>query len=434
VKILNGLCITDAVKQFGVTSKTLRYYERVGLLEAKRADNNNYRYYDEAEVERIKQIMILRKMQISIKDIIRIYENEDMSTVVEVFVSRINAIDEEVGALTELKRITNDFLQTMIQNGITKISAIPLLYEEMDKQLNELEERKPVTAEDLATVSEKLAKPLNISILDLPPMRVLTSFHRPDTKNSDYSGFLRYIQVNGLSQATSGNHRQFEFQTETGDVLMVRVSEDFINDSEYLDYTFMGGLFASVNVYLDEDLGQCFRTLVRELDTNPYYQFAYCADGTSRHPALLENLISPDDKRELVSLLVPVKKRLADPALFDKPEEIASGTINIEEIEKQNPMLWTEDVPLDSLTPINNPHYRVNDGGEAEYTGWISTRVLNTNVAVKLPFRVDIEFRLAGLDERFGYGDCEGSVVFYHGDDPGQFEGGNFGRGCGVNM
>ena len=50
---------------------------------------------------------------------------------------------------------------------------------------------------------------------------------------------------------------------------------------------------------------------------------------------------------------------------------------------------------------------------KAEYTGWISTRVLNTNVSVKIPFRVDIEFRIAGSDERFGYGDSEGSVLFF---------------------
>lgn len=80
-----------------------------------------------------EQIMGLRKMQMPIKDILRIYESEDMSTVVEVFVDRINAIDEETNALAELKRIVSEFLQTMIQNGITKISAIPLLYEEMDK-------------------------------------------------------------------------------------------------------------------------------------------------------------------------------------------------------------------------------------------------------------------------------------------------------------
>jgi len=64
-------------------------------------------------------------------------------------------------------------------------------------------------------------------------------------------------------------------------------------------------------------------------------------------------------------------------------------------------------VPLDSITPINNPHYRVNNNGEAEYTGWISTRVLNTNKSVKLPFRVDIEFKILDLDERYGYGDSE---------------------------
>lgn len=42
-------------------------------------------------------------MQIPIRDIIRIYESEDMSIVVEAFVNRINAIDDEVNALSELK-------------------------------------------------------------------------------------------------------------------------------------------------------------------------------------------------------------------------------------------------------------------------------------------------------------------------------------------
>ncbi|MDR1117188.1 MAG: MerR family transcriptional regulator [Oscillospiraceae bacterium] len=409
--MLNGLCITDAVKQFGVTSKTLRYYEHVGLLEAKRADNNNYRYYNESEVERIKQIMVLRKMQISIKDIIRIYENEDMSTVVEVFVNRIHAIDDEIGALAELKRIVGEFLQTMLDNGITKISAIPLLYEEMDKQLELMEKQKPITYGDLSAVSEKLARPISFSIVDLPPCRVLTSFLKPDMNESDYTGFSRYMQINGLSQATSGNHQQFEYQTEKCDVLMVQVPEDFVNDSKYLDYHFLGGLFAVVNLYLDEDLRQCFRALVWELDTNPYWQFAYCdsSDGSTRHPTLIENLISPDDKRELVSMFVPIKKRMPDVSLFDPPQEVTN--ISFEEIEAANPVLWEIDVPIDKLTPINNPHYKVLENGEAEYTGWISTRVLSTNVEVKLPFRVDVEFRCVSTGERFSYGDSEGSII-----------------------
>jgi len=414
----NGLIkITELSTQLGLSSRSLRYYEQVGLIQSVRPAFEKYRFFDEANIERLKQIIVLRKMQIPIKDILRIYESESMGVVVETFVNRIRAIDDEIGALTELKRIVGDFLQTMLDNGITKISAIPLLYEEMDKQLGLMEVQKPATYGDLSQLSEKLAKPLAFGIVDLPPCRVLTSFLKPGMSESDYSGFSHYIQINGLSQATSGNHQQFEYQTEDCDVLMVRLPEDFVNDSKYLDYRFDGGLFAVLNLYLDEDLGQCFRALLRELDNNPYWQFAYCdgGDGSTRHPTLIENLISPDDKRELVSMFVPIKKRLPDVALFDAPQEVAD--ISFAEIEAANPVLWAVDVPLDKLTPINNPHYKVLENGEIEYTGWISTRVLSTNVEVKLPFRVDVEFRCMSTGERFSYGDSEGSIILYHGDE-----------------
>ena len=89
---MNLLRITDASKMFGISSKTLRYYENVGLLRPVRATENKYRYYDSESVERIKQILILRKMQISVKDIIRIYKDEKISTVVEIFVDRIKKL------------------------------------------------------------------------------------------------------------------------------------------------------------------------------------------------------------------------------------------------------------------------------------------------------------------------------------------------------
>ena len=423
--------ITDLTDQLGLSSRTLRYYEQVGLIHSIRPEFEKYRFFDNENIERLKQIIILRKMQIPVKDILRIYERADMSVVVETFVNRIHAIDEQIGALSELKRITNEFLQTMTQNGVTKICALPLLYDEMGKQLDRLENREPVTAAALNAVSERLAKQLEINILALPPMRVISSYIKSNPQVSDVDGFSRFVQSIGIRP---DSHERFEFQTVAGDVVMIRMPDGYANASKYLDYPFAGGLFAAANVYLDEDLGGSFRALIQCFDTNKYYQIDYQSDGHLRHAAMLENLISPDDQRELVALLVPVKKRLADPALYDQPYAIAPSDINISAIEAQNPVLWTADVALDSMTPINRPHYRVLENGEAEYTGYISTRVLHTNVAVKLPFRVDIDFRLAGFDERFGYGDSEGSVIFYHGDDPGQFAGGSYVRGFGVNM
>ncbi|MDD4414685.1 MAG: MerR family transcriptional regulator [Oscillospiraceae bacterium] len=227
--------ITDLTTQIGLSSRSLRYYEQIGLIGSVRPEFEKYRFYDAETIERLKQIIVLRKMQIPIKDILRIYESENMSVVVETFVNRIQAIDDEIGALAELKRIVGDFLQTMIDNGVTKISAIPLLYEEMDKQLELMEEQKPVTYEDLSNISERLGKPIESSILSLPSMRVISSHLKENPMESDTEGFSRYIQQNGF---LPGNHERFEFQNESGEVIILRVPDDFTNDSVYFGFNF----------------------------------------------------------------------------------------------------------------------------------------------------------------------------------------------------
>ncbi len=409
--------ITDLTNQLGISSRSLRYYEQVGLIESVRSDTEKFRYYDTQNIQRLKQIMVLRKMQIPIKDILRIYESEDMSTVVDAFVSRIRTIDDEVDALSELRSVVNEFLQAMIENGVKKISALPILYEEMEKRVDALEERKVMSYSKLSDLSEKLAKPLETSIVCLPAMRVISSQLKENPNLSDTDSFRHWAQVNDIWRGEPGSQKIFEFQIGTGDVVMMKIEDDFINKSPYLDYAFEGGLFAAANIYLDEDLGERFRALLSGFDSNKYYQIDYRYDGTLRHPALLEKLISPDDQRELVSLLVPVRKRTADPALYEKPQEIAPGAISLEEMEGQNLSLWTVDVPMDKLMPINDPHYQVTEQGEAEYIAWISTRLLSTNVAVKLPFRVDIEFRIRKENMQFAWGADEGSIRLYHGND-----------------
>ncbi len=420
------LCITDASKQFDVSSKTLRYYENVGILNSTRMEDNKYRYYDDEAIERIKQILILRKMQISIKDIIRIYENQDMSTIVEVFVNRINTIDEQVGALSELKIITNEFLQSMLKKGISKISALPLLYEEMDKQLNMLEEDKTLSFDNISAVSEKFVKPLEPAIISLPAMRVISSYLQENPQESDTENFYQWVQTQSILTDEPGQHKRFEFQNTTNDVIIQCIPNDFQNDSKYYDYIFEGGLFAAANIYLDEDLGERFRSFVSCFDNNKYYQIDYTNEGNLRHCAMLENLISPDNKRELVSLLVPVKKRMADPILYDKPKEVTD--ISISEIESANPILWEINIPLDEMTQShpNNSYFYINENGEAEFIGYIIRAVLNTNISVKLPFRVDIEFRQSG--------DGKAGMVFYHSDETGYRTGDIGSRGFGINM
>lgn len=407
--------ITDLTNKLGLSSRSLRYYEQIGLIESVRLNGEKFRYYNVENIERLKQIIVLRKMQIPIRDILRIYESEDTSVVVETFVNRIRIIDEEVNALSELKQVVNEFLQAMLQNGVTKISALPILYEKMEKRLEQLDENKPISYNELSTLSERLEKPIRLSIVNLPPMRVLSSLIKENPQKSDLESFWRWIQMQGLEYGEPGRHERFEFRTTAGDIICLRVNDNYVNASDYMDYAFEGGLFAAANVYLDEDLGGCFRHIVTSLNENMFYEIDYNSDGSMRCEAMTEDLISPDEKRELVTLYVPVKKRLANVSLFDKPIEDVKASI--QEIEAQNPVLWEKNIQMDKLTPIYDPYYRVNEDGEAEYIAWIVPRVLSTNVEVTLPFRVDIEFKVDDKSARFGNGSDEGCIRFYHGTD-----------------
>jgi DNA-binding transcriptional MerR regulator len=216
----------------------------MGLIQSMRSEFEKYRYYDAANVERLKQIMVLRKMQIPIKDIIRIYESDDMSVVVKAFVNRINTIDEEVNALSELKRIVNEFLQIMLQNGINKISALPLLYEEMDKQVDTFAVRKPINYEELNTVNERLVAPVDICIIDLPAIRVLSSKDKY-TGISDVEDFWTWMGKKEIAIGLPGRHEMFEFQNDSQQTIFIqKIDSNFVNDGPFEDYYLNGGLFA----------------------------------------------------------------------------------------------------------------------------------------------------------------------------------------------
>lgn len=405
--------ITEVGSMLGLTSRSLRYYEEAGLIQSVRRPGEKYRFYDEETIERLRQILVLRKMLIPIKDILRIYQSREMSVVVEVFVNRLQELDEEAAALSKLRRITDDFLQTMIRSGVNRISALPLLYEALEKQETEAPEH---SFEELQEVSRQLLPLPPFAILSLPPMRVLTSILKSG-EGSDQEGFWAYIQRNAMESGSPGRHERFLCQEKDEDVSLLRINDEYQNESPFEDRWMEGGLFASTVVYLDEDIRERLHVLMNAFDSNASWQLDYASDGRLRQEAMLEPLLSPDELRSQMLLLVPVKRRVPDPSAFAAPIELDREEITIEQIEQANPVLWSREAAMDQLQPINGPHYRVTADGEAEYVSWISTRVLSTNISVQLPFRVDVTFRIGEDSGGWGHDRNETSLRFHHGDD-----------------
>ena len=61
----------------GVTKRTLRYYDEIGLLNPSRINSSGYRIYGRKEVERLQQILFFRALDVSLEEIKELMTSED---------------------------------------------------------------------------------------------------------------------------------------------------------------------------------------------------------------------------------------------------------------------------------------------------------------------------------------------------------------------
>ena len=116
--------------------------------------------YDEAAITRLQQIIILRKLNIRIKDIKRIFDAPDSEVVLDVLGRKVDNIDDEVALLHELKNIVLEFIEQIKQSDFHNDTEVKLLYEkakEIETQLTTSDYNgNPTNTNRLLEVTEKL--------------------------------------------------------------------------------------------------------------------------------------------------------------------------------------------------------------------------------------------------------------------------------------
>lgn len=63
------MTIKEVEKLTGLTAKSIRYYEDKGLIKVERNEENDYRSYSEADVNRLKKIKLLRYLEFSVEEV-----------------------------------------------------------------------------------------------------------------------------------------------------------------------------------------------------------------------------------------------------------------------------------------------------------------------------------------------------------------------------
>ena len=95
--------IKELAELSGVSARTLRYYDQIGLLKADRQEENGYRLYGEHQVDRLQQILFYRRLGMPLEEIRRTLDapNYDRRQALEEHLSSLLAQQEQLSHLIQ---------------------------------------------------------------------------------------------------------------------------------------------------------------------------------------------------------------------------------------------------------------------------------------------------------------------------------------------
>ena len=91
--------ITEVCKMFGMTSRTIRYYEQCGLIRTVRTGKTAPRRLDSENIERLRHIRFLRRLGLSLEEIAEVIDSEEKATA--LIYDKTAALKAEIHVLAE---------------------------------------------------------------------------------------------------------------------------------------------------------------------------------------------------------------------------------------------------------------------------------------------------------------------------------------------
>jgi DNA-binding transcriptional MerR regulator len=147
---MTHLRIGELATATGLTVRTLRHYDQIGLLRPKTRTEGGYRLYGEAEVQRLQQIRSLQSLGFSLEQIGAMIAGHD-AALPEVIGWQLASIDRELAALQRLRARLSAISQAMQRAGTVDIDDLTALMKEMTMV------EKYYTEEQLETLAARRA-------------------------------------------------------------------------------------------------------------------------------------------------------------------------------------------------------------------------------------------------------------------------------------
>lgn len=202
--------ISQISKSFNLSTRTLRYYEQIGLIQSEKKEGYAYRVYSEDAIKKLKQIVILRKLRIPLKQIAVILQSDDAAVIIDAFQKNLSEIDEEITALSTIRDIISSFIIRLNKSINSNIKLNLLDDTELLEVVDSIAMRQmPIkvekTAENLQAASEKLNRltDRDVRIIYVPPMTVASIHVIGQDENGNHAEYTSAVILDEFIKNTN---------------------------------------------------------------------------------------------------------------------------------------------------------------------------------------------------------------------------------------
>lgn len=319
------MTISEVSRQFQVSTRMLRYYEKEGLITSKRIPDYAYRLYDDANIKRLQQILVLRKLRIPVKQIATILEDKDQVKTLEIMQDNLMELNEEIAALTVIQEIIGRLAEKLEERMDKKIRLDLLEDTDLMEIVQVLNPPKTNLKEeysmgDLVKASNVLTERMDVRIIYLPPMTVAAyqyiGENPEDMVEEKIQGFIREIDLHRIKPDFRvlgfNNPNPVEGQKEYGYEMWVTVPEDIEVKETIVKKHFEGGLYAAHSIKFG-DFHE-WESFIKKMQQHEEYEIDWRdPEGGCLEESLnaYNNLQEGKTKPDQMDLLIPIKKREA---------------------------------------------------------------------------------------------------------------------------
>lgn len=122
--------VKDVSEITGVSIRTLRYYDEIGLLKPTELTESGYRLYDNKALEKLQEIMFFRELEIPLTDIKKIIDDPDYD--------KEQALSVQKSILEQKRNRLNGIIEliTDVMKGVNTMSFGAFNHEEVQKMVD----------------------------------------------------------------------------------------------------------------------------------------------------------------------------------------------------------------------------------------------------------------------------------------------------------